>query len=127
MDMEDKPMNTNEWIEALRKATEDMCKSLNKFGSEETLKLLITFSNHDGILGELLTKFPSVVTTNRFVCGKPVVKIQMSKENLQNLMKAGFPVWIREQNEREGECHNRKKALSKPKRARSRKRDLATS
>ena len=117
-------MNVNEHEEILKKATKDMVESLNYFGMSETLKLLVKFSNQDAILKELLTIFPSLVTLNLFLQGKPVYKIQMNEQVLERLLDTKFPFLIREENERK-EVHTiRRKTSRTPKKTRSRKRKI---
>ena len=89
-------MNVNELEEILNKTTAAMVKSLNSFGPSETLKLLVTYSNQDAILRELLAKFPSIVTTSLFLYGKPVIKIQVNAQTIEHLSDTNFPLWIRE-------------------------------
>jgi hypothetical protein len=117
-------MNVNEYEEILKKATEHMVESLNSFGMSETLKLLVKFSNQDAILRELLTIFPSLVTLNLFLNGKPVYKIQMTDQALERLLDTKFPFLIREENEREEVRTIRKKTSRPPKKTRSRKRKI---
>ena len=93
-------MNVNEYEEILKKATEHMVQSINSFGLGETLKLLVKFSNQDAIVRELLTIFPSLVTLNLFLQGKPVYKIQMNEHELERLLDTKFPFLIREENSR---------------------------
>ena len=73
-------MTVNEQKEILEKASEEMCKSLNSFGTNETLKLLVTFSSDDVIVNELLARFPSIVAIGDFFCKKPVYEID--KKNI---------------------------------------------
>jgi hypothetical protein len=49
-------MTINEQKEILEKALEDMCKSLNSYGTDETLKLLVRFSNQDRIINGVVDK-----------------------------------------------------------------------
>ena len=117
-------MNVNEQEEILRKATEHMIKSLNCFGLSETLKLLVRFSNQDAVLRELLVIFPSLVTLNLFLQGKPVYKIQMTEQALERLLNTKFPFLVKEQNEREEDANTRKKASRTHKKTRSQKRKI---
>jgi hypothetical protein len=114
-------MDGNEQEEILRKATEHMVQSLNSFGMSETLKLLVKFSNQDAILRELLTVFPSIVTLNLFLQGKPIIKIQMNEQALKQLLNTKVPFLVREQDEREEVRTIRRKASRKSKKTRSRK------
>ncbi len=115
-------MNINE--EPLRKATENMVESLNSFGINETLKLLVEFSNRDAILRELLIIFPSLVTLNLFLNGKPVYKIKMEEKGIKRLLDTNFPFLIREEKERDEDGNTRKKASRTSKKTRSRKRKV---
>jgi len=117
-------MRANEQEELLRKATQNMVESLNSFGLSETLKLLVRFSNQDAILRELLTIFPSLVTLNLFLQGKPVYKIQMNEQALERLLDTKFPFLIKEETERNEVRSIRKKTSRTPKRTRSRKRKI---
>lgn len=117
-------MNVNEYEEILKKATEHMVQSINSFGLGETLKLLVKFSNHDAIVRELLTIFPSLVTLNLFLQGKPVYKTEMNEQALKQLLDAKFPFLIKEEKEREEIRTIRKKTSGAPKKTRSRKRKI---
>lgn len=117
-------MNVNEHEEILKKATENMVESINSFGLSETLKLLVMFSNQDAVLRELLTIFPSLVTLNLFLHGKPVYKIQMTEQALEGLLNTKFPFLVREQDEREEVRTKRRKASRTSKKTRSRKRKI---
>ena len=95
-------MDLNELKEILTKATEHMVNSLNSYGPSETLKLLLTYSNDDAILRELLTKFPSVVTTSLFLGGKPIIKVQVNAQNIERFCsESHFPIFTREESEEE--------------------------
>jgi hypothetical protein len=56
-------------VEALRVATKEMCKTLNSFGPAATLDLLISLSNEDRMVDELLPLFPAIVATRGFLSG----------------------------------------------------------
>ena len=103
-------MDVKELEEILTKATDAMVKSLNSFGPSETLKLLVKYSHDDWILRELLARFPSIVTINHFLFGKPIIKIQMTNQGLECLSDTKFPFFIREQNEPREDCTVRRKA-----------------
>jgi hypothetical protein len=85
-------MTANEHKEVLKKASGDMCKALNTFGSEETLKLLVDFSS-DLVVNELLTMYPSIVSTGNFLYGKPTV--QIDEKTFRTLMDANPDIWIK--------------------------------
>ena len=114
-------MNTGEWKETLQKASKEMCKALNTFGSEETLRLLVEFSKDDLIVNGLLTIYPAVVSTGNFLYGKPTV--QIDEKTFQTLMDANPDIWIkREKNNPEEERNICEKAPRASKKTRSRKR-----
>ena len=92
-------MDVKELEEILTKATDAMVKSLNSFGPSETLKLLVKYSNDDRILRELLTRFPYIVTTNLFLYGKPVIKVQVDAQTIKRFSGSYFPLFKREQEE----------------------------
>ena len=92
-------MDVKELEEILTKATDAMVKSLNSFGPSETLKLLVKYSNQDWILRELLTRFPYIVTTSLFLCGKPVIKVQLDAQTIKRFSGSYFPIFKREQEE----------------------------
>jgi hypothetical protein len=118
-------MNTGEWKETLRKASEDLCKALNSFGSGETLRLLLEFSGDDPIVNELLTKYPSIVSIGNFIYGKPIV--QVDEKTFQSLMDANPDIWIKsEKNNPEKEHKICEKTPRRPKRTRNRKRNLTS-
>ena len=116
-------MNTGEWGEILKQASKDMCKALNSFGSGETLRLLLEFSQDDPIINELLTKFPSIVAIGDFLIGKPTV--QVDKKTFQTLMGANPDIWIRtEKNNPEKGPKICEETSRRPKRTRNRKPNL---
>ena len=62
------------WQETLEKATNEMCQSLNRFGCDEILKLLIEHSSQDIVVRELLAKFPSIAAVGDFLATLPIIK-----------------------------------------------------
>jgi len=94
-------MNRIEWKKTLEKASEDLYKTLNTFGPSETLKLLLEFSRDDLIVRELLTMYPSVVSLGDFLFRKPVVQLDEKRDASD-------------------------KTSQRPKRARSRKKNLTS-
>ena len=76
-------MNTGKREEILKQASQDLCKTLNAFGSRETLRLLLEFSRYAPIVNELLTKYPFIVAIEHFLLGKPTV--QVDEKNISNL------------------------------------------
>ena len=116
-------MNTGEWKETLRKASKDMCKALNTFGSKETLRLLLEFSKDDLIANELLTKYPSIVAIGDFLIGKPTVEVD--KKTFQSLIDANPDIWIKNEKKNPEKEHKVcEKTPRRPKRTRNRKRNV---
>jgi len=113
-------MEVKEAQEIINKATEAMVKSLNSYGPGETLKLLLTYSNQDPILRELLAIFPSIVALNYFLRGKPIIKIRMTDRAVERLLDTKCPFLIRE-DEPEKDRTVRKKAPRRSKKTRCRK------
>lgn len=85
----------NERKEILEKATEDMCKSLNSYGTDEILKLLVRFSDQDRIINELLVLYPTTVAMAEAFHNKPIYKID--EKTFQNLVEANPDIWIRKE------------------------------
>jgi len=118
-------MDTIAWKEALKKASKELYKALNNFGSGETLRLLLEFSKDDLIVNELLTKYPFIVATGDFLIGKPTV--QVDPKTFQTLVDANPDIWIQtERNNPEKEHKICEKTLQIPKRTRNRKRNLTS-
>jgi hypothetical protein len=118
-------MNRGEWEETLRKASKELCKALNSFGSKETLRLLVEFSKDDLIVNELLTKYPFIVAIGDFLIGKPTV--QVDPKTFQTLVGANPDIWINsEKNNPEKEHKICEKTPRRPKRTRNRKRNLTS-
>jgi hypothetical protein len=117
-------VDVNEVKEILNKATDAMVKSLNSFGPGETLKLLVTYSNQDWILTELLTRFPYIVTTSLFLFRKPIVKAQMDAETIKRFSKSYFPVFKREESGEEEEATSPRRAPRTSKKIRCRKEKI---
>ena len=102
-----------------------MCRTLNTFGSGETLRLLLEFSKDDPIVNELLTKYPSIVAIGAFLIGKPTV--QVDEKTFQTLLDANPDIWIKnEKNNPEKERNICEKTPRRPKRTRNRKRNLTS-
>lgn len=101
-------MSLNEQEEILMKATGQMVKSLNDFGKEETLNLLVRFSSQDSVLSELLATFPSIVALNYFLRGKPIIKVRMTEQALERLLDTKFPFLVREDESEEAHTVRRK-------------------
>lgn len=64
MDCDD---STRKRQKALREAAKEMWKALESFGSTATLNFLISVSNQDSIVNELLPLFPSIAATAGFM------------------------------------------------------------
>jgi len=117
-------MNSIEWKEALKEASKEMCKTLDAFGPEETLKLLLQFSD-DLMVNELLTKYPSIVAIGDFLIGKPTVQVDL--KTFQTLMDANPEIWIKtKKNKPEKATNVCKKTPRRPKRTRNRKGNLTS-
>ena len=65
---------TNIREEVFKKAFDDMCGSLDKFGPKEILDLLVIHSNNDIIVHQLLLTYPQVVATGQFLANLPTLK-----------------------------------------------------
>ena len=61
---EHKPDNTEDLWE---RAFGEMCTGLDKFGPDEILDLLVINAHRDAVVFGLLTTFPGVVATGRFL------------------------------------------------------------
>ena len=118
-------MDTGEWKETLKVASKELCKSLNTFGSVETLRLLLEFSKDDPIVNELLTRYPFIVAIGDFLIGKPIV--QVDEKTFQTLVDANPDIWIKtEKNNPKEERNSCEKAPRRPKRTRKRNRNLTS-
>jgi hypothetical protein len=53
--------------EVFKKAFEDMCKGLDRFGPKEILNLMVIHSHRDDIVHHLLVQFPTVVALGDFL------------------------------------------------------------
>ena len=73
--------------EVFKKAFEDMCKGLNKFGPKEILNLMVSHSHRDDVVHHLLVQFPTVVALGEFLHTLPVQKVD--KRTLKRLQKSG--------------------------------------
>jgi len=118
-------MNKGESKEILKIAHKELVKSLNTFGSEETLKLLLQFSKDDLIVNQLLMMYPSIVSIGNFLYGKPTV--QVDEKTFQTLMDANPDIWIKsEKNNPEREHKICEKTPRRPQGTRNRKRNLTS-
>jgi len=68
-------MDKEEWEKILKKASKDLTKSLEKFGANEVLGLLVVHSHDDPVAWYLLTRFPTVVALGEFLSTLPIVKM----------------------------------------------------
>ena len=80
-------MDKKEWEGILEKASKDLFESLDKFGPNEVLDLLVVHSHNDPIVHDLLTRFPTVVSLVEFLKTLPTVKV--NKRTLNRLKKRG--------------------------------------
>jgi len=118
-------MNSIEWKEALKEASKEMCKTLDAFGSKETLRLLVEFSKDDMIVNELLTQYPFIVAIGDFFIGKPTV--QVDSKTFQTLVDANPEIWIKtEKNKPEKETNVCEKTPRRPKGTRKQKGNLTS-
>ena len=108
-------MNKGESEEILKIASKELVKSLNTFGSVETLRLLLEFSKDDPIMNELLTKYPSIVAIGDFLNGKPTVEVD--EKTFQTSVDANPKIWMKtEKNNPEEEHKTCEKTPRRPKR-----------
>ena len=90
----DNPTNRNEpedspktWEEVLKRAFDDMCKGLNRFGPREILNLMVIHSHRDEVVQQLLFRFPTVVAFGDFLSTLPVREV--NKRTLKRLQRSG--------------------------------------
>ena len=76
--------------EVFKKAFEDMCKGLDKFGPKEILNLLVNHSHRDDVVLHLLVRFPTVVALGDFLSTLPIRKV--NKRMLKRLQRRGWIV-----------------------------------
>ena len=118
-------MNKGESEEILTIAHKELVKSLNTFGSEETLKLLLQFSKDDLIVNQLLMMYPSIVSIGNFLYGKPI--FQVDEKTFQTLVDANPEIWIKtKKNNPKEERNVCEETPRRPKRTRSRKRNVTS-
>ena len=118
-------MNKGESKEILKIAHKELVKSLNTFGSEETLKLLLQFSKDDLIVNQLLMMYPSIVSIGNFLYGKPI--FQVDEKTFQTLVDANPEIWIKtKKNNPKEERNVCEETPRRPKRTRSRKRNVTS-
>jgi len=80
----DKPKSQEE---IFKKALDDMCKGLNRFGPKEILNLIATHSHRDDVIHQLLIRFPTVVALGDFLNTLPVYKVD--KRTFRRLQGSG--------------------------------------
>ncbi len=107
-------MDENATKEIMEKAIADMVGSLNRFGPSETLGLLITFSNIDPVLAELLSRFPSLVATGDFLFDRPTFEVSQKEFLIDR--NSSIPIWKNREN------HGIPQTISKRKRTPQKKR-----
>ena len=117
-------MDTIAWKEALKKASKELYKTLNTFGSKETLRLLVEFSGDDPVVSELLAKYPSIVAVGDFLIGKPTV--QVDPKTFQTLVDANPDIWINSEKNSPEKHKICEKTPRRPKRTGNRKRNLTS-
>ena len=121
----DNPTNTIEWKETLEKASKELYKTLNAFGPSETLKLLLEFSSDDLIVRGLLTMYPSIVSIGDFLFGRP--SVQLDEETVRALINVNPEIWITKEKDNPERDRNICEELPrKPKKSRSRKKNLTS-
>ena len=59
----------------MEKASKDLFDSLDKFGPDEVLDLLVVHSHKDPVARDLLIKFPIVVTFGKPLSTMPIVNV----------------------------------------------------
>lgn len=69
--------------EVFKKAFEDMCKGLDRFGPKEILNLMVIHSHRDEVVHQLLIRFPTVVALGDFLHTLPTRKV--NKRTLKRL------------------------------------------
>jgi len=73
--------------EVFKRAFDDMCKGLNRFGPKEILNLMVIHSHRDDVVHQLLTRFPTVVALGDFLNTLPVHKVD--KRTFRRLERSG--------------------------------------
>ena len=118
-------MTADEHKEIIEKATEEMCKSLNSFGPDETLKLLVRFANQDRIINELLVIYPTTVVLGEIFHKKPIYEID--EKTFQTLVDANPDIWMRwGKNSREDNLETHPKNPKKKNITKRKKRRIST-
>jgi hypothetical protein len=73
--------------EVLKKAFDDMCRGLNKFGPKEILNLMVIHSHRDEVVHQLLIRYPTVVAIGDFLSTLPVREV--NRRTLKRLQRSG--------------------------------------
>lgn len=81
------PNNPKSEGEVFKKAFEDMCRGLDRFGPKEILNLMVIHSHRDDIVHHLLVQFPTVVAWSDFLHTLPVRKV--NKRTFKRLQRSG--------------------------------------
>jgi hypothetical protein len=68
-------VDKQEWQEVLEKASGELLKSLDKFGPNEVLDLLVVHSHNDPVARDLLTRFPTIISLREFLRTLPIVRM----------------------------------------------------
>jgi len=84
----DKPEDDPKTMEeVLKRAFDDMCKGLNRFGPREILNLMVIHSHRDAVVQQLLIRYPTVVAFGDFLSTLPVREV--NKRTLKRLQRSG--------------------------------------
>ena len=119
-------MTPNEEMEnVFEKALDELCRSLNLFGSEEVLKLLVCFSDKDSIVNQLLIRVASICSVGDFLYRLP--SYEVDEETFKNLVKTHGSIWLKkaEKREREDNLETHSKIPKKRKIAKNKKRRVS--
>jgi hypothetical protein len=81
---EHKPENRED---VFQRAFGEMCKSLDRYGPAEILRILTENSRNDTICRDLLFRFPTTVALGNFLSTLPVIKV--NKRTLKRIQKRG--------------------------------------
>jgi hypothetical protein len=71
--------------DVFQRAFGEMCKSLDRYGPAEILRILTENSRNDTICRDLLLRFPTTVALGEFLSTLPVIKV--NKKVLKRLEK----------------------------------------
>jgi hypothetical protein len=73
--------------DVFKRAFNDLCVALDKFGPKEVLDLLLIHSRRDEVVYQLLLKYPVVVSTAEFLNALPTRKVD--KRTFKRLERKG--------------------------------------